>query len=62
MRRRYTSVISVGADRELLLHRDAVLKSAGFAVFTTDNENEALTRISRATVACCWFATPLHYP
>jgi hypothetical protein len=47
MRRRYTSVVSVGEDREPLLFRDAVLKSAGFAVFTTDNENEALARISR---------------
>ncbi len=47
MRRRHTSVVSVGENRELLLLRDAVLKSAGFAVFTTDNENEALARISR---------------
>jgi hypothetical protein len=46
MRRTNANVVSVGENRELLLLRDAVLKSAGFKVFTTDNENEALARIS----------------
>jgi len=47
MRRINLNVVSVGENRELLLLRDAVLKSAGFEVFTTDNESEALARISR---------------
>jgi hypothetical protein len=41
------NVLSFGKNRELLLLRDAVLRSAGFDVFTTDNESEAVARISR---------------
>jgi hypothetical protein len=54
-------VISVGKNRELLLLRDAVLKSAGFDVFTTDNESEALARVSRGDcgVLLVCYSTPL---
>lgn len=41
------NVVSFGKNRELLLLRDAVLRSSGFDVFTTENESEALARISR---------------
>jgi hypothetical protein len=56
-----TNVVSVGQNRELLLLRDAVLRSAGFEVFTTDNENEALARISQADcgVLLVCYSTPL---
>jgi hypothetical protein len=56
------NVVSVGQNRELLLLRDAVLRSAGFDVFTTDNENEALARISQADCGVLQSATPLPYP
>jgi hypothetical protein len=38
-------IISTGTDAELLWLRNAVLKSAGFDVTTTANEDEALIRI-----------------
>ena len=55
------NVVSVGSNRELLLLRDAVLKSAGFDVFTTDNESDALARISRGDcgVLLVCYSTPL---
>jgi hypothetical protein len=54
-------VVSVGKNRELLLLRDAVLKSAGFDVFTTENESEALARVSRGDcgVLLVCYSTPL---
>ena len=60
MGRTNPNVISVGEHRELLLLRDAVLKSAGFEVFTTDNESEALARIShgRCGVLLVCYSTP----
>jgi DNA-binding response OmpR family regulator len=55
------NVVSVGRNRELLLLRDAVLRSAGFDVFTTENENEALARISQGEcgVLLVCYSTPL---
>jgi DNA-binding response OmpR family regulator len=38
-------IISTGTDAELLWLRNAVLKSAGFDVTTTGDEDDALTKI-----------------
>jgi DNA-binding response OmpR family regulator len=53
-------VLSVGENRELLLLREAVLRSAGFDVFTTNNESEALASISRGDcgVLLVCYSTP----
>jgi CheY-like chemotaxis protein len=55
------NVVAVGNNRELLLLRDAVLRSAGFDVFTTENESEALARVSRGDcgVLLVCYSTPL---
>jgi CheY-like chemotaxis protein len=42
-----TTVISVGADPELLWLRNFVLQSAGFNVITTTDHKDALARIER---------------
>ena len=41
-------VLSVGADQELLWLRHAVLQNAGFKVFTTMDESDAMACIRRA--------------
>jgi hypothetical protein len=60
-RTNFNVVVSVGDNRELLLLRDAVLRSAGFDVFTTDNESQALARVSRGDcgVLLVCYSTPL---
>lgn len=40
-------VLSVGADQELLWLRHAVLQNAGFKVFTTMDESDAMACIRR---------------
>ena len=45
---RQRTVISVGKLPELLSLRAAVLKSAGYAVFTTTDPQEAAARIAKA--------------
>lgn len=56
------TVISVGADRELLWLRDSVLRSAGFNVISTDDAEDALARIKRGEcgvlVFCYSFPRP----
>ena len=42
-----TTVISVGANPELVLLRNFVLQEAGFNVISTVDENDALARIER---------------
>ena len=41
----YRKVISLGTDKELLLLRHAVLRSAGFEVHTADDEKKALALV-----------------
>ena len=46
-------VVSVGKLPELLSLRPAVLKSAGYAVFTTTDPQEAVTKSGKRNAECC---------
>jgi hypothetical protein len=49
--------ISVGTDHEILSLREAVLKQAGFHVFTVSDGKQALEESELLTVGCCCFVT-----